>query len=486
MKIENVGPIERLELDAKPGTLTVLRGRNGAGKSRALDAATALVRGSGSLSARDRSTSGSVEGWGATIKVSKSTRRSGTLEVTSLEGTLSVADLVDPGMKSDAAADGVRIKALIGLSGVEASADVFYSLLGGQVAFRSVVTQDVLETSDLVEMAAKTKRSIEAAARLSEDTAKSQTGQAEGMRTETEGLDLKGESDAAVLSDAHTHAVANKATIDTYAQTSQDTLEASRQAQEALNKSQAEYTGPTCGEAEATLINCETTAKDALERVTKARDALDAAAQVSYQANDFAGRAMVARDSAMSHRTTMACWQSTIDDAADIEVPTDEQLSQAADTVATTETAIQTGALIRQALDRAEQAKAFDAKADEHRKRAVQLREAAAGTDGVLSEAVAKTGSVLRVESGRLVLDTESRGVTFFSELSAGERWRIALDIAIPQLGAEGIIVIPQEAWEGLDPTNRQAVIDHIKLRMISGLTAEASDDEQVTAEVAE
>ena len=35
--INNIGPIEHLELAAKPGTITVLRGNNGRGKSTALD-----------------------------------------------------------------------------------------------------------------------------------------------------------------------------------------------------------------------------------------------------------------------------------------------------------------------------------------------------------------------------------------------------------------------------------------------------------------
>ena len=42
----------------------------------------------------------------------------------------------------------------------------------------------------------------------------------------------------------------------------------------------------------------------------------------------------------------------------------------------------------------------------------------------------------------------EARSATFYADLSSGERWRIALDIAIQAVGTGGLLVIPQEAWE--------------------------------------
>ena len=82
---------------------------------------------------------------------------------------------------------------------------------------------------------------------------------------------------------------------------------------------------------------------------------------------------------------------------------------------------------------------------------------------------------MLRVESGRLVTDT-ARGVTFYSELSMGERWRIALDLAADQVGEGGIIVVPQEAYESLDPQARDAIHKHAVARRVVVLTAEATD----------
>jgi len=65
-----------------------------------------------------------------------------------------------------------------------------------------------------------------------------------------------------------------------------------------------------------------------------------------------------------------------------------------------------------------------------------------------------------------------------------GERWRIALEIAIAAVGEGGLLVIPQEAWEGLDPLNREAIAQQAKAALVVILTAECSDGE-LTAEPA-
>ena len=96
---------------------------------------------------------------------------------------------------------------------------------------------------------------------------------------------------------------------------------------------------------------------------------------------------------------------------------------------------------------------------------------------------VARSGSPLRVEAGRLVLDTH-RGATYFADLSHGERWKIALDIGIDAVGENGVLTIPQEAYESLDPVNRRSIAEHVYGRGVVIITAEASEDEVLTAEV--
>ncbi|MBK8191523.1 MAG: hypothetical protein IPK79_13880 [Vampirovibrionales bacterium] len=135
-------------------------------------------------------------------------------------------------------------------------------------------------------------------------------------------------------------------------------------------------------------------------------------------------------------------------------------------------------------MQQRDRADALKLSAQEYAEEAKELREKAKQTDEVLSEIVAEIPACpLRVVDGRLVTDTK-RGATFYSDLSAGERWRIALDIAIQAVGTGGLLVIPQEAWEGLDPQNRDAIAKQAKAARVVILTAECSDSE-LSAEMA-
>ena len=63
------------------------------------------------------------------------------------------------------------------------------------------------------------------------------------------------------------------------------------------------------------------------------------------------------------------------------------------------------------------------------------------------------------------------------AELSHGEKWKLAIDIAVETFkrkGVDGLLGIPQEAWEGLDGRNREELAEHIGLTDLIVLTAEA------------
>ena len=154
--ITNVGPIERASFPfIREGGVIVLRGPQGAGKSITLDALNAAATGKGRVPVKDGELRGEVNAFGVTMTIGKSTRRSGEPEVVSLEGKLSAADLVDPGIAAPEAADARRIKALIQLANVKPSAELFHKLIqGGREEFEKLVTPATLESDDLVVMAA--------------------------------------------------------------------------------------------------------------------------------------------------------------------------------------------------------------------------------------------------------------------------------------------------------------------------------------------
>jgi energy-coupling factor transporter ATP-binding protein EcfA2 len=128
--IRNVGPITEWAIPhPEEGGVVVLAGRNGSGKSTALEAIRAAIGGKADLSARDGTARGTIEAFGATITVAASTRRRGEADVVSIEGRGDVAALVDPGIADPVAADGARVRVIVALSGRRLSAADFRDLL---------------------------------------------------------------------------------------------------------------------------------------------------------------------------------------------------------------------------------------------------------------------------------------------------------------------------------------------------------------------
>jgi energy-coupling factor transporter ATP-binding protein EcfA2 len=131
--------------------VVVLTGRNGSGKSHALEAVSAATTGKGKPPLKDMAKSGVVSVPGVTMTVSRSVRRQGELQVETLEGRLSIADLVDPGFVDPERADAKRIKALVGLSKADISA-------GDLHGFPENLTKDLSLDDPVAAMAELRKR----------------------------------------------------------------------------------------------------------------------------------------------------------------------------------------------------------------------------------------------------------------------------------------------------------------------------------------
>lgn len=481
--VENLGPVTQATIPIpETGGVVVLKGRNGAGKSRTLDAVDSLITGRGKPSVRDGALSGSVSGFGVTMKVARSARRTGELEVTSLDGRLSVSDLVDPQLKTPDAADARRIKALIQVANVEPSAELFYSLFGGRDQFESVVSSSAVESTDLVVMADKIKRDCEAAARKAESDADHAEGRAKGAREAAGEVDTEEFHDADALSSELETAIASKSKVEEQLDAHQKALDAAELARHRLDKAGADYDGPTLEQAqqeEAALVESE---KMHSSHVADLESQLRHARSELESVRVKLGSAITARKQAERHEQTVATWREQIE-ASIPPKPSDDVVQSVQARVREARNAVERGAVIRAALLKIEEAEKHASAALAHHKRAAQLRNIAKGTDEVLSSVVAKAGTPLRVEAGRLVLNTK-RGDTYFADLSHGERWKIALDVAIKAVGKGGVIVLQQEAWEGLDPIARQVVVDHVKGSEVVILTAECSADDDVNAEV--
>ncbi|WP_425618081.1 hypothetical protein NA78x_001774 [Anatilimnocola sp. NA78] len=497
LEVTNVGPVERLSIPVpEGGGIVVLRGRNGKGKSKTLETVEYAISGRGKLEVRDGQKHGEFTGFGVTITVQGRTSRKGKLVVESLEGRLSVAELVDPGIKDFEAADTKRIKALVQLSGVLPSAELFHYLVGGQEAFEKIVGAATLKSNDLVTMADRVKRDFHEAALVAEKAARDTETRASGARQAAEGIDINVETDAAELKSDNEDAIRAESELKAMAASAATARMAVQEAKDNLEDAEAGRTGPTIEEAKQRRQAADDAAKAAAQLVedrAKAVAAAELALKKAKERKTAADTAKRAADDALESATTILSQVEQHEESVRVwreqlsaTIPTDsgeDAIRAAADRVAATNKAIEDGVLARRARQHLAEAESYAADAKAHREQCDNLRKAADGTDEVLSSVVSKQSSLLRVELARLVLDTD-RGVTYFSELSQGERWKLALDIAIDAVGKRGILMIPQEAFESLDPINRQLIKDHVHGRGVTILTAEASDDEEITAEV--
>lgn len=483
--VADVGPVTRVRIPIpEPGGIVVLRARNGRGKTKTLEAVESVLagRGQGKLEVRDGALRGEVEAFGVKLTVGRSVRRSGELEVTSLEGRLSVAELVDPGLKTPEAADARRIKALVQLAGVAPSSELFRPLFPTPDHFTEIVGHRAFSADGLVEMAESVKRYAEGAARALEKVIDNLEGQAGAARRSAESVDPGAECDAARLQAARDDAIRLEQQLRTQAEASVRAMRLADQAHAELSRAEAAYTGPALAEAierERDALDLAGMDRGAVQAALAVLDRAQAAAKLADQAHNAAVKETQA---ARNHEALVARWRQQLAESVPTP-PSDDDLFAASAGLARARAAEEQGVLIRRALQQLAEADRLDQQAAGKRQEAEQLRQAARGTDEVLSTAIGTIGCPLRVEHGRLVTDTD-RGATYFGDLSHGERWRLALDIAIDSIGQHGVIVIPQEAFESIDPVARLEIARHVHGRGIVCLTAEASADEEITAEV--
>jgi hypothetical protein len=164
----------------------------------------------------------------------------------------------------------------------------------------------------------------------------------------------------------------------------------------------------------------------------------------------------------------------------------DAGLAELAAAVQTAATEVEAWAVRDKAKGLLDQVEALRLEGTNASSAAVILRAAAAGTEGVVLKALADVcGEDLELHNGRLYVTNSERGEReLFADLSHGERWRRALDIAVAAVGSKGLLVCRQEAYESLDPHNRRELADYARKLGVVILTAEAAEGE-LRAEVA-
>lgn len=486
LHVENIGPVSVADIPAKPGTVVVLEAPNGAGKSTILNAVGAIAnRRSAGLTSRDGTTGGYVEGFGVTIKVARggSNRRlegdDGCL-VIGIEDRLNISDFVDPPVKDQVAADLRRIKALVQLTQASPSMDQYYALVGGRDEFVRLVPDLKVDDNDPVGTADRIKRALEAAARLYQVSAENHHSAAVAKRRENDGLDLTAPHDEQRLQADLEQAIGRDSSLRQQRQSADAAATRRNEAAQKLEALRASQMG-SVEDCEARLRGSNATEASLAQRVEDCRRELQFAEQQLAHARRDRELAEAALASARQHQQTIASWEQTIAAAADVVSPTDDEIAQAAAAVQAARESLSNGVRIRDGLARESAAQQADAAAAQARKSADQLRSAAQGTMDVLSQTVKSLSPRITIDADcRLVVKGHARGDVFFGELSDGERWRLALDLAteaFKRRGERGLLAIPQEAWEGLDEHNRREVVDAVSQTDLVVFAAQASRD---------
>jgi hypothetical protein len=333
----------------------------------------------------------------------------------------------------------------------------------------------VLQETDLVEMAARVKRFFEELSRKQADEAEKATARALAAKQATDGVDLTIETDGGLLQARLEDAIYAQGEIESEARTAK------------LAKERAELAAGRLAQSDAANVLAVDT------RLTKAREML----RVSGDAvEDLTGKLAEAKEAyrtaqasvtheadalekEIAHALALTGWQETIAAGAAVEVPHPEKIVAAGHAVTLARQAVEQAAVVRAAKEKAAEARKHEEDAKVYRRSAESLRDAAKGTDDVLSQAVAS--ETLSVKGGRLITVVPDRGEVFYAERSDGTRWKIAIDEAIKrirQLGAEqtAIIAIPQAAWSELDPQNKAAIHEYAVGKSVTIITAEAAN----------
>jgi hypothetical protein len=358
------------------------------------------------------------------------------------------------------ASDRARIRTLIQFAGVDPDINIFSSIEGFDEAKGYVSRSD-----DILRIAASLKDEIEKLARSSENSAADATARASLLHEQSAGIDSTIERDGEKLRDASEQAIRDLADIQRTALAREEQRKHWVACKDQLDGMASD--AKPISEIEHKITWWETRARETQNDIELLKAKLvDAQSNLKSWTQELRHNQQVEK----SQRELRA-----VVDAGEPMLIDDNRINQKFVAVESARHHEQVGEIQRKKhIDRAG-AENFTRIADESTDGGKHYRAGAAKIDAVLSEQINRLGVDLAVMDGRLYYDT-SRGPTLYDELSAGERWRIALDIVIEIAGEDSLLSIPQECWESLDPANQMAIAKHCKTRGVALFTAEATD----------
>jgi len=469
----NYGPIIHHQAVLRPG-VNIARGANAVGKSTFVACVSALATG-GTLPANvtDGADRAQVEGIGRVIKIKAKATAIGTPDAPAIDGG-SVAKLVDPGLKSQDAANAARIKELARLRNVKLSTEEIVGVIGRDTV-DPVTLSAVVGMPDPVEAVAALKRTIEEQARDHER-------RADKLAAECDSLFRMAQFDGDPISETAARkkmetALAAKAAIEERSRLARESgakVAAARAALDGLGDIEGSH-------LEHLLADQESIAREAEAAMEAARQKLEFAHAKATELR----RRIAERDRRIKEKSDL----SAVLESAAVAPPTEEERAGAEKAVEDAGAAVKAAAAFQMAEQSKEQAQELAKVLAKAREAGNSLRRASKSLDGVLTAAIG--GGSLEVRDGLLWWrGDDRRKAEPFHRLSDGFRWRIALEeVSRIHAGAHAILAVEQPAWEGLDQSNRRLVHELAEKCNVYLITAEADDGplrvEHFTAETA-
>lgn len=485
INLENVGPIKALRVPVpEGGGVVVLRGPNGSGKTHGVRAVEAMVNPGvrRELRASDGVPSGKIDGFGLTIRLGRSNTVRGELEAHSLDASCDPSVLVDPGLKDSDAADRKRLGTLIRLAGIRLTAEDWAEMFHGVDELREHVDLDAMAGDDPVQTADRIRRRLHDIALKQERLGQTADSEAEGMMRTVAEVDLSAEADETAIR-GRISSLSEKLVL------AKQRREQAAKAKQMVDQAQKElayeqHTGPTLGDAEQRKQRASEAVENA-KRFVEAGRALVAQAQKELAEAEHRSKLADAElrhaDEALLQAQRREEKREKLSEILRTSIPhcpSEDDLTEIAKGLEEAQAELSYCGIVKQALARRQQADELKDRANDFAQRAEKLRDLARSTDGVLENALERAGFCrVKVHDGRLCVESD-RGLEPVSDLSHGERWKLALDLAASGLGAGGLLAVCQEAWESLDPDNRRFVAGLAKARGLVIVTAEATDGE--------
>lgn len=486
--IKDTNGIEYVEFPIIPGGgVVVFKARCGKGKTSAIDSIETLLGDkTKKLTARDGTAEGMITGAGVTVTIANSTKRKGTLEVTGLQGRYNVAHLVEPGIADPCAADAARIKVICQLSNAAPETAPFIKtcLAGDEEAFKRVTDPAKLKVDDVVTLAARIKSAFEAEKREHQKSAAQYEADAKAAQTLAGDITIDKSLNVDECRQAVQQALTDKIKLDGAAEAAAKQSTAIEEARQKLVLLEG---SETIGKPDALaqlLKQAEADLEVLKGKVSELTLALEKAKQEVSDAESKGKSLKNALETALQRAAQIAEAKKLIEGVSG-QAPTPAELADAEEAVSQAEKRLQAAVQQQGAATAIESAKEAIEQRDAALDDAKRWEDAAHATDQVLSDLVGTITDQLQVREGpRLVTQHVTRGEIYYVECSTGERYRIAIPIAVKSLGESDLLCLSQEAWQGAEPQLWDEILDIAREHGVTIYTAQVTGAEQLTAEV--